>query len=145
MQNAAQQQQQQQQQQRMPNGIYRGRGDGGRGRGRGDVYQGRGFRGGRMCRGPHNMQFAAPFDAAQNSHNPAAQRGNEFARDAARPQRMSSDGAGRHQGLHTGRGNMRGGSYRGRGARGPGAAQKADIAKPSAGASTTGTFHQYCA
>ena len=35
------------------------------------------------------MHFAVPFDAAQNSYNPAAQRGNEY---AARPQRMLSDG-----------------------------------------------------
>jgi len=122
------------QQQRMANGSYRGRGDPRRGRGRNDGPPGRSYRGGRGGRGPQGMPYGAPPMDAPSNLMAANQRNNDFPRDAARPQRMATDGTaqGQGRGAPFGRGNARGGgAHRGRGGRTSSTAQK--VAAPKAG------------
>ncbi|KAL0023373.1 hypothetical protein WJX77_012324 [Trebouxia sp. C0004] len=122
------------QQQRMANGSYRGRGDPRRGRGRNDGPPGRSYRGSRSGRGPQGMPYGAPLMDAPSNLMAANQRNNDFPRDAARPQRMATDGTaqGQGRGAPFGRGHARGGgAHRGRGGRTGSTAQK--VAAPKAG------------
>ena len=115
------------QQQRMANGSYRGRGDPRRGRGRNDGATGRSYRGGRGGRGPQGMPYGAPPMDAPSNLITANQRSNDFPRDAARPQRMATDGTaqGQGRGAPFGRGTARGGgAHRGRAGRTASTAQK---------------------
>ena len=122
------------QQQRMVNGSYRGRGDPRRGRGRNDGPPGRSYRGGRGGRGAQGMPYGAPPMDAPSNLMAANQRNSDVPRDAARPQRMATDGTaqGQGRGAPFGRGSARGGgAHRGRGGRTGTTAQK--VAAPTAG------------